>query len=914
MALEINYSFPAVPLSVTNPTVNRDNALDVQGPYSFLDFIKKVIVSYDAVLLQQYYNNYINLWYKLQVNKPIDQNLEIINRYKDFLRDISLSYTTNDEKKFLSRIDFDNPTDLAIALSFYSSKLKDIASYYRVKRDTAKYSTTKYKLKGSNYGTEKTISELVLTYLASKDNIVTYDFDAIREKIEVDIQELYDGNSDYFNQIPNAKVLGRNDLDYGENIFLLSDQEVVNNLFSGLSEELKALKEVTDLIDNKRELTKKYIGSSFYYLSSNSVGQYISGSLFTADNPPANFLNRLYPTTASVFGGILNTKEQIGFFKPSKTSIITVEAKDFNFSINNIGPNELIFFPDPTLYGNNNKAFIFNVDITKFKRGINTGLAKNQPNTSAGDTSFHGYVSEISPEDQLGSKLDYIYDEGYIDDSKRDVFNNIFGLIKDNNNFVPNIIVEQSPAVILNLQLNGYQFYDTLYGEGYSFDYSIADSTTYSETIRSGISSFTNSFLGFAPSAYNLIFRYFIPYEELITPTFTNEIDGAVGNRSVVGRDGGYFTYSNSTPLPDSISSDLSAFPGAGQYYFTSLYEGGIARAAAPIVRALRDTLYPTITADFTQSVRYNGSNNVVDVDGGLFIEDVNVNYLFDNQDTYYYTASAFTKTSYSTFDSVQDVYSNRKALSGKVYVKNKTTGVVSELTKALSYIASKYNNTVGDQLSSKVINFDLLYNTLFLQTSSYLVIDKYDYSNGIFVNPKSSNKVITYNTNFFNKISNRFKKDNLVYYFTTKLYIDALSATTSPIIYPEIYEYNYSTDTNTKLFPINDSQLLTYTDLFSISGGVVLYKEVATPQIVYNSRNNLFNCSWLLKDQNQSPYLFSYLFNYTGSDVTFLSGNGYVGNSNNITYILSSQTLSTQFQSILSSGPTTDLNGTLIL
>ena len=914
MALEINYSFPAVPLSVTNPSVKRENALDIQGPYSFLDFIKKVTVSYDAVLLQQYYNSYINSWYTLQVNKPVDQNQEIINRYKDFLRDISLSYTTNDEKKFLSKIDFDNPTDLAIALSFYSSKLKEIADYYRIKRDTAKYSTTKYKLKGSNHGTEKTISELVLTYLASKDDIVSYNLDAIKQKIEVDIQELYDGDSDYFNQLPDEKNLGKKDLDYGENIFLLTDQEVVNNLFSGLSDELKSLKEVTDLIDNKRALTKKYIGASFYYLSSNSVGQYVSGALFTADNPPANFLNRLYPTTASVFGGILNTKEQIGFFKPSKTSIITVEAKDFNFAINTVGPNELIFFPDPLLYGNNNIAFSFNVDVSKFKRGINSGLAKNQPNTSAGDTSFIGYVSELSPEDQLGEKLDYIYDEGYIDDSKRDIFNNIFGLIKDNNNFVPNIIVEQNPKTILNLQLNGYQFYDVLYGEGYGFNYSTADSTTYHETIRSGISSFTNSFLGFAPSAYNLIFRYFTPYEELIAPTFTNEVDGAVGNATVVGRDGGYFTYNDNTPLPDPISSDLSAFPGSGQYYFTSLYEGGIARSAAPIVRALRDSLYPTITADFTQSVRNNGSNNVIDVNGGLFTDNVDISYLFDNQETFYYTASTFNNTSYSTFDSVQDVYSNRKALSGKIYVKNKNTGTVSELTKALSYIASKYNNSIGVQLSSSIINFDLLYNTLFLQTSSYLVIDKYDYTDGVFVNPKSSNKVVSYNTDFFNKISNRFKKNNSVFYFTTKRYSNALSATTRPVIYPEIYEYNYSTDTNTKLFPINDSQILAYTDLFSISGGLVLYKEVATPKIVYNSRNNLFNCSWLLKDQNQSPYLFSYLFNYTGSDVTFLSGNGYVGNSNNITYVLSSQTLASQFQSILSSGPITTSHGTLIL
>lgn len=913
MASEINYSFPPVPLSITNPSVRKENALDSQGVFSFLEFIKTVTVPYDATLLQEYYNNYLKTWYKAQGSKNNLQSNEIVDRYRDFLRDISLNYTTNDEKKFLSNIDFNNSTDLAIAISFYSRKLKEIANYYREKRDTAKYALTKAKLKGSNFGTEKTISELVITYLENRGDIITYDIDDIKARIEVDLQELYDGYGSYFNSTPDNVNVGHKDLDYGENIFLLSTEDVVNKLFQGLSEELKQLKEVADLIENKKDLTKKYIGSSFFYLSSNSLGETVSGSLFTADDPSANFLNRNYPSTASVFSNILLTKEEIGFFKPSKTSIITVEAKDFNFSYSPIEPDTLIFFPDPKLYGNDSTAFTFNVDPSRFKRSGITGLAKNQPNTSYGDTSFFGYVSEVIPNIPLGSSLDYIFDQGYIDDSKKDIFGNIFGLVKDNNNFKPNIIKDSNLKVVKNLQLNGYQFFDTLYGEGLNYNYSTFDDTTYTETIRSGLSTFTNSFTGYSLSAYYLMFRYFVPYQELIAPTFTDEVDTFPVITSIDGRDAAYFTFSDSTLLPDTISSDLSAFPGSGTYYFSELYEAGV-YTNSPIQRALLDPLYPLAVADFTKSVRLSGANGVLDIDGGLFTQDVNTSYIFDNDPSYYYYPTSDTVTTYETFDSVQEIYTTRKSLSGHLYVKNSVSGEVKELTQSLSYIPSRYNASVVNALSTQITEFDLLYNTLFLQTSSYLVIDKPVFEDGIFSNPKTSAKVITFNTDAYNKISNRFKQKNEAFYFVTKFKNNALSATTNQVIYPEIYKYDYLTDTNSLIFPINDNQLNEYTYLFNVSGGNILYLELATPRITYNSRNNLFNCSWLLKDQNKSPYLFTFNFNYTGEDVEFKIGNSYVATDSNNTYILSSLNILSQFQNVLSSSPVNFTNNTLIL
>ena len=109
MALNAQYSFPDIPLSITNSNVDRRNALDADNSFSFLQFIKLVTVNYEPEILQDYYSFYLKKWNTKTTQKTSDNSGIIIERYSDFLKDISIQFSTNYEKRFLSQLDFSDP-------------------------------------------------------------------------------------------------------------------------------------------------------------------------------------------------------------------------------------------------------------------------------------------------------------------------------------------------------------------------------------------------------------------------------------------------------------------------------------------------------------------------------------------------------------------------------------------------------------------------------------------------------------------------------------------------------------------------------------------------------------------------------------------------------------------------------------
>ena len=85
----------------------------------------------------------------------------------------------------------------------------------------------------------------------------------------------------------------------------------------------------------------------------------------------------------------------------------------------------------------------------------------------------------------------------------------------------------------------------------------------------------------------------------------------------------------------------------------------------------------------------------------------------------------------------VSRLLENRKhVLLYQFYVKNinkaSDDSAVKELTETLTYLSGKYNTTICNELSNKVVNFDILYDTLFIETSSFLVTEKTSYQNNL--------------------------------------------------------------------------------------------------------------------------------------------------------------------------------------
>ena len=883
---EIIQGYPEVNKSITNPNVRRENALDRNRPFTFLEFIRDVRETYEPSDLQNFYNEYIRRYNRKLTTKTATDAEIITERYREFLRDITLNYSTHAEQKFLSQIDFGDKYDLQIAVAFYSKKIRSIISYYQVKRDKLHFSTTRAKLKGSNFGFQQNAYELIVDFLANRSTAaMDYNIDTIKKDVTISLTEYVDQYTQYFNADPDDKVYGRNFIEYDpaglpdSNIFLTNDAVLVEEIFAGISDTIRELKEVDEVFDNKRKQTEKFIGADYYYLSSNSVGSFEVGKLFEAEAPYANFLNTNYPSVASVFSNDIKSVRDQGFFKPTNAGIVSIESERLSFFSKDIyPPNQLYIFPDPNLFTNNDDIFTFIIDTSRSISNQSKGIAVNQPNTDKNSTSLMGYSSEIPTYKNINTVLSFLFNQGYIYDSKKDLNGNTYGLLKDNNYYRNNFKLEDT-KVVKSLILNGYQFFDTLYGEGYAFNYSTANATEYPETFRSGVTSFTQFFTAGTvqelASGYDIFFRYYAPRTPQMAIQNFSQVDiEQIGTIEATVKEGAFFKFSDNEILDEAVSTNLSSYSdSSGKFYFDDLLEAGISYYddGSTVVRALCDTAHPASSGSFTYNVRLSGDNGVTDMEGGLFTDDLTFDFTPRGFESYDYNDETLRKTIVTDVLSATESFFTKKENFGKIYIKNvnKPSNLpnVKELTEALPYLETKYSSTISNELSTCVKEFDLFYNTLFIETSSFLVVESIDYNikTNDFEYPLSITNTLSTNTNNFDKISNRFKVGDDVFY--AKLVKEGVVNTGAAFkdfrVYPLIYKYNYVRNNVEQIYPTDTDNLIDqYAYVNSVNNDVV-FLESSKPVLTYSSDNEMFNLSFILKDQNKTPRLYSYIFDY---------------------------------------------------
>lgn len=122
--------------SVLNPD-NTDVPGDFSQAYSLIDWLKnQKISSTDTSSYISSYNKYLNEWFDYYNVSRSDKTSFVRLQYINLLKEISLKYTTSDEKRFLSNINFDDNQSLDIAIPFFTKKIKKICQYYAQKRDT----------------------------------------------------------------------------------------------------------------------------------------------------------------------------------------------------------------------------------------------------------------------------------------------------------------------------------------------------------------------------------------------------------------------------------------------------------------------------------------------------------------------------------------------------------------------------------------------------------------------------------------------------------------------------------------------------------------------------------------------------------------------------------------------------------
>ena len=151
------------------------------------------------------YNVYLQEWFDAKKIKGDEQNSVYVKAlYIDLLKQITLDYTTPEEKKFLTNIDFNNAEDLDIAVPFFAKKLKEIAIYFTKKREEVKFSKVTASIRGSKAGTEQTIYRNIVDIIQTDADIQTQlktlniAQEDVLTHLKIDIDELFDTEQKYF--------------------------------------------------------------------------------------------------------------------------------------------------------------------------------------------------------------------------------------------------------------------------------------------------------------------------------------------------------------------------------------------------------------------------------------------------------------------------------------------------------------------------------------------------------------------------------------------------------------------------------------------------------------------------------------------------------------------------------------------
>lgn len=924
---ELNFSI------VNSDKYNRDNAKDVLTPFSFVDFINFLQTEYAPEKYSSFYSLYLKDWYALQGGNQEEQKQQYIVFYREFIQEIILHYTTQTEKDFLKKIDYSSPTDLDIAIPFYANKLTEVALFYRNKREDGKYVINRNKIRGSVSGVERAIFDVVYDFVnGSEDSLlntstplsgVIKDFGVgIHEFVDIygdyfDLDRkgdgedgvrkaMYDNNlfdidPDYYFDPEALKILRENSFlsmigDFTINPPEFSQNDITNicNPEESILEELNeayttgglTLAEVYEL---KKKLIAKYVSCDFYYLDASTTPA-TSGILFEADQPTNNLLNLQTADIAAVQSNQQKILRDVGlFFKPDDIGIFKLNAVNsrFELDVDSIEPDKVYVFPDPEVYGNvgvnalSSYPYIHTFDYRDNIRNISSGVATGDPEITNKSLTFEPYsvkqreTQELKTLNTLGYNLNFsdLDNKGAIRKMGYDCYGNEYALFKAEELEERTTV---SRDVLLSLKLDGHTFYDNLFNEGYNFNYSTEGCEFL--TTRSGMSSFTSTFTD-TDDPYYLFFRLFQPYDELRGQQVCDVSDYSASGGSFtdddtseevaagIFRDGGGFTQGDGSPLPDPIKTDEPGFPSPLNYYYQVFADC---------------KLFGDDVRSIPGSIDYNG---------GKFSDKVLVDRQFNyDGDGYAYIdyihSDSNTEVSGLVTEGSGDVNVERAVVPGSIFIKDQGTSLSYPMSSILSNTLNKYSTAVVDDVLENTIDFDVINDSIFLQTPTRLVIDKINYSReGTFEKPNTTNTVFTVASgDTLNVISNRLLVNEIescgggsVILFSifktlsTSPYTNEVQPKNYWYVYPEVYQYDINNNTVNKIYPqaLDQSDLESFQTSYSGAESDFAPEKIKTPIITYNSLHNKLKITYMLYDQNNFSHIHDCMFEWKSGDLT---------------------------------------------
>lgn len=338
------------------------------------------------------YSRYIKSW-EDRIKLKNNVRLSTEKKYKNLLKNIALNYTTDEEKRFLTNIDYNKPRHVESAVAFFSRKLKDLARYYSDSRQYIRQNEARY----SNIGTSDSIEHQIYTQLPVQINEYKLTNDSIsRDLIKettrtvVNVVELY--------EVDQSTVIN-NKIEVDEQVFLDINQAVKNVLLEcapvlsiapglslNVSEQLPVSQQSCEKLDYENFISYVKILDELNVLTLQDyipglIGTdmwYVSGGdaqlMIEATKPWRDIYNREGPVLYTNPEPALKSKYQIGqLFVPGNIGLLTYYSHKPVVEV--VTDDSIYMIPDPNIYGSDTDVVRHREDVTWVKAdAANDGL------------------------------------------------------------------------------------------------------------------------------------------------------------------------------------------------------------------------------------------------------------------------------------------------------------------------------------------------------------------------------------------------------------------------------------------------------------------------------------------------------------------------------------------------------------
>lgn len=693
--------------------------------------------------LKDLYSQYLADYKSNKETVTTNDNNYISDNYKDFVRNIDNDDLNNEVKEFLSNLDYDNPYELDIAAHYVSDNLKREFSRLKTYRDELKFVKTKNNLKTSKKGIEIYLKNLISrllsqdSFIRNNTSVSSVNLKEIINKLSIKFNQyctnetaVTDNNLDIENSVKDTiankvkkeskkTIQALNVKSKGKRLLLRTNTEKkisINQIYTDplrlpvrfFANEIKTVDNLN--INIKSKLLEKYLNTDVYYLSGDT-SKYELTKVLTAENSNS-YYNRYNPSVSNTYGSLIK-KDKIPFqLSFENAGLAQALSKNLTFNINVSAVDGEYYIPDPS----------------RIQSGVGLkpiGTKKSTPINFVSDNHWiknndldslkvydidtlksYGYQSKENSLKYTPTGINKAEDEvSFWSGTQQNIWKNSDVYKREALNTWPeeerleDLLIKNETAVVLKNDIYGNEF--VLYksvnpkryaGTGYTL---YNESATNTEDLTScelydGLyfDSVLSAITAAAPTEYSSL-------TGMYDTVLTNDVSTCIG-------DGGFFA-----PLSTVDCSAVSGDDLVDAYHF----EG-----------------HPCPASEFAGIFfgRYTVSNfNTVSIPSSY---------------TTSYELTSLQNPSVSTLP----LYNQKYITNGSLFVRDISSQKVYTFYEKLSGVLGKLSTTVKDAISSnEVVNFDIIGNTLYIQTSANTFTESYTYDGTEFKLSLPSNSII---------------------------------------------------------------------------------------------------------------------------------------------------------------------------